>query len=734
MISDALYRLLLHVLPRDVRRAEGDDMVQLFRDYRREAAGHPMRLVTLWGAAVRDVLSVAAASRARRARLSPSRGGSMRALGADFRHGLRLLRRYPSTSLLAVATLALGMGVNTAIFSVVDAVLLRRLPYAEADRLARVWESRPTEGAMTNPASPADFLDWRRMNHVFERVAAHASTTVSLSGDGEPLQLDGAAVSSGFFELLRIRPALGRTFTADEEVVGKHHVAIISDSLWHRRFGADPDIVTRTVTLNGNPWRVIGVLPADFQFIDRGIDVWSPLALEGGPKPPPRGAHSLDVYARLKPGVTIAQANDAMARIGGELAETYPDTNRGHGARVVAMQDDFVRPIRASLLVLFAAVGFVLLIACLNVASLLLARAASRTREMAVRAALGASRLRLLSQTLVEGLALAIVGGLAGLAVARVTIAALPAVMPAQLSIVGLSAVAIDWRVLTFAFAMSIATGVIFSMVPAWQISKPQVVESLKAGGRQATGVRRGTRLTLVIGEVALAALTLTGAGLAIRSFAALLAEPLGFDTANRTAITVWLPTARYPTPEIQRAKLDELEHRLATIAGVSSIGAVDILPLAGDDSRRGVTIEGQTETLDAPTRMHPRSVTPGYFHAMAIPLIEGRSLSRDDHARAQPVAVVNATAARRFWPNDTAIGKRFRFSDTDPWRTIVGVAGDVRHWGLDQPVNPMVVPAAGAGGLGQSHVRAREPRRDARARRRRQDPAGRVRFESPHR
>ena len=379
----------------------------------------------------------------------------------------------------------------------------------------------------------------------------------------------------------------------------------------------------------------------------------------------------------------------------GTHAQQYPDANRGHSASTVRMQDDFVQPIRTSLVLVFAAVGFVLLIACLNVASLLLARAASRTREMAVRAALGASRGRLVAQTFVEGLALSLAGGRAGLVVARLTLAAFPAVMPAHLSIVGLSTIALDTRVLAFAFALSLVTGALFSLLPALHASRPQVVEALKAGGaggRQAAGVRRSARLALVIGEVALAALTLTGAGLAVRSFVAVLSQPLGFESAHRVALTVYLPSARYPTVDARRAAMDDLERRLGAMPGVTSIGAADILPLTGDDARRGVDIEGrQPDSTDSPTRMHPRTVTPGYLKTMGIPIREGRGFSREDDERALPVAIVTEAAARRYWPNASPIGARFRFRKSDPWRTIVGVAGDVRHWGLSKPVNPMV-------------------------------------------
>jgi putative ABC transport system permease protein len=697
-VNDTLYRLLLFAMPRHVRADFGDDMVQMFRDHRRAVGRRPFGVIGLWLAAVWDVFVESARERLgqrRRTRHQVDEPGQMMirlTWLADFRYGLRLVRLYPGTSLLAIATLALGIGANTAIFSVVDAVLLRQLPYEDPGRLVMLFEKRPAESTFSNPVSPADYLDWRSRSSSFEHMAGQTSTSAGIAGDGEPEQVGGAAVGWGFFEALKVRPVLGRTFQPEDEIYGRHRVVVMSAGLWKRRYGSDPHIVGRTIVLNGNPWQIIGVLPADFQFIDPDVELWSPLVLEGTGQPPTRALHQLDVYARLKPGVSLTQARDEMDRLGRQLEQEHPDVSTGHGSHVVAMRDQYVKPYQTSLMVLFAAVGFVLLIACVNVANLLLARAISRRREMSVRAALGASRGRLVAQALSESVALAIAGGAAGLGVAVSMLLALPAVMPARLSVVDLGRVHLDARLLLFTFGLSIATGIVFGLLPALQASKPDVSETLKQAGRSLGGVRRRARVSLVITEVALASLTLVGAGLVLRSFGEILSQPLGFDPRGRLSFVISVPLGRYLTPDARRTALDEIEHRVAAVPGVSAVGGISILPLSGGDSRTGVAIEGrEPRPDDPPTRMHPRIVTPTYFEAMAIQLVKGRIFTTQDDGRAEPVVVISETAARRFWPGQDPIGMHLRFGGDERWRTIIGVVADVRHWGLSRPVNPML-------------------------------------------
>jgi putative ABC transport system permease protein len=614
-------------------------------------------------------------------------GMVMRTLLGDFRHGLRLLRTYPASSLLALATLAIGIGANTAIFSVVDRVLLRALPYPDPDRIVMVWEKRPREGVMNNVVSPADYLDWRKRNTAFENMAGYAGGMASLTGDGEPVVVPGASVGWAFFEVLKVKPELGRTFQPDDEVLGKHRVLVMSHALWQSRYGGQRDIVGRRVWLNGNAWEVVGVLPASFQFVT-DVDFWAPLVFGEIS----RVNHQIDVYARIKPGVSFAQALDAMDRLGQQLEAEYPQENRGHGAHVTLMRDVYVKPLRATLLVLFAAVGLVLLIACVNVANLLLARAAARRREMSVRSALGASRGRLIGQTLVESVSLSVVGGLAGLVMGWVLLKALPAVMPERLSVVGLEEIHLDVRVLLFSFALALLTGVLFGLLPALQASKPDMTDTLKEGGRGAAGIRRSARIALVVGEVTLAALTLVGAGLVVRSFSQTMAQPLGFDASQRLTFGVAVPSTRYKTPEERRAVLLDIERRLAALPGVRSVGAVNLLPLGGGDSRTGIGIENrERKPDDPPTRMHPRIVTPTYFSTVGIPIRQGRGFETTDDDHALPVVIVSETSARRFWPDGNPIGQRVRFGGDEVWRTVIGIAGDVRHWGLRRDVNPVL-------------------------------------------
>ena len=692
-LADRVYRALLLALPRRLRHEFGGDMAQLFRDHRLASGGRPWALASLWIAAVRDVAAEAIAGRRRQPADRPHRWRPLtRACGTDLRHGLRLVRRYPASATLAILTLALGIGANAAIFSVVDAVLLRSLPYSEPDRLVMVWEKRIKENVLTNPVSPADFLDWRKENDVFENIAAAADTTVSISGDGDPIVVAADIVSWGFFDVLGVRPALGRTFRPDDEGLGQdRRVVVITRGFWLRHFGGDQNVVGKPISLNGNRWTIIGVLPASFHFVNTA-EVFVPLVLEAPGTTPSRVSHALEVYARIRRGVTFAQASASMDQLGARLAQEHPVENANHGAYVSPLRDEFVGPVRTSLIALFAAVGVVLLIACVNVASLLLARAASRQREMAVRSALGASRGRLASQALIESLVLSGIGALAGVAVADLIVAGLPAVMPSELSVVALDEIGLSWRVLGFAAGLAALTGLTFGWLPALHASAPDVRGSLAHGGRGAPGVKRRARLALVIGEVALAALTLVGAGLVLRSFAATMAQSLGFDPHGRLTFAVTIPASRYPAPEARRQALADLEERLRAIPGVSSVGAINLLPLSGEDSRTGIAIDGREPRSDEPpTRMHPRIVTPGYFQAMGVPIVRGRGFTPADGAGGDPVVVISQTSAQRFWPDRDPIGRRMRFGGDSVWRTVVGIAGDVRHWGLKRDVNPMV-------------------------------------------
>ncbi len=693
---ERVYRRLLLILPAEFRREAGDDLVALFADLRREAHG-PLALARLWIAALGDLISQGFAMRwMRRPRpaLQVKEGKRhMRALSTDIRHGLRLLRSHPLTSTLAVLTLALGIGANTAIFSLVDPVLIRALPYPESDRLAMVFEKRAREGVLTNAVSPADYLDWRRSNTVFENMAALSDTTVTLTGDGEPARLTAALVGASFFDVLRVKPAAGRSFIAQDEINGQHRVIILSHQFWLHRFGGDPNVLGRKVTLNSAPapWEIVGVLPRQFTFAE-DYDVYLPLVLETAGEAPSRTWHSLEVFARLKPGVTMPQAVDAMDRLGKRLEEQYPDESPGHGSYVMSMRDRFLGDVRTSLVVVSAAVGLVLLISCVNVGSLLLARAATRGREMAVRSALGAGRQRLIAQSLAESLGLASLGGAAGIVLGIVLIRALPLVMPERLSVIGVEDLALNGRALGFAIALSLLTGLIFGLLPALQASRPATSEMLAAGGRGPVAIRRRVRVALVIGEMALASLALVGAGLVLRSFQTTVAQPLGFETRDRLVVSVTLPVARYPSPESRLLALNDLQRRLQGVPTVTNVGAIDFLPLSGGDARQGIQIDGREPVPDEPpVRAHPRIVTAGYFGTMGIPILKGRGFSGEDSATAAPVVIINEAAKRRYWGDIDPVGSIMRFgADRSIGYRVVGIAGDVRHWGLTTEVNPM--------------------------------------------
>jgi len=698
-IATAAYRLLLHAFPANVRREVGDDMAAMFAMQMEQARRDGRSVSRLWLLAIADAMThglaerIGASERARGLREAKSPGlrmGSwMRAFRQDFKYALRVLARQPGVTFVAVLTLALGIGANSAIFSAVNAVLLRPLPYDDPDRLVTVWEKRPAEGVNDNVVSPADFLDWARMNQSFEAMAAMTNTTSDLTGQGEPEKLNVGVVSPPFFDILRVRPALGRSFRSEEAIVGRPRVIMLAHDLWKTRFGSDPAVIGRTMTLNGNPYEIVGVLPSSFEFPDDTVDIWAPLQLEGSAQPLSRTSHQFTVSARLKPNVSVQQARADMERIGQALQQQYPDLNRGHSAWVIPMEEYLKSPVRSSLLLLLGAVAFVLLIACVNVANILLAKAAGRRREMAVRSAVGAGRARLAGQMLTESLVLAILGGIAGLFVAWWGIAALRQLAPRGLPVLGLAHLGLEPRVLAFTAMVSVATGFLFGFLPAWQLASQDVSTSLKDGGRSPGGVRRRLRVALVVSEIALASLLLVAAGLTLRSFQRVLQQPAGFHIDRSVAVTIALPSSRYRSDEAYLSTFDRIEERLRNLPGVRAAGATSHLPLSGRDGRRGVGIEGREPTPDTPTRAHPRSVSPSYFQAMGITLLSGRGFTTADAATAPSVAIVNETMARRYWPGTSPIGRRIRLGGSETWIEVIGVIADVKHWGLDAPVNP---------------------------------------------
>ncbi|HEX5760842.1 MAG TPA: ABC transporter permease, partial [Thermoanaerobaculia bacterium] len=627
----------------------------------------------------------------------------MERLRQDIRFALRSLRRSPGHTAAALLALALGIGANAAIFSVVYGVLLEPLPYPSPERLVMLIDSNPTRGFDRFSSSPPNFVDWRDQSRSFSGMAALTRANPSLTGGGvEPERLEGAQVSAGFFETLGVPPALGRGIGAADDRPGAPKVAVLSHGLWRRRFGADPAIVGRAVELDGSPHTVVGIAAEGFQFPSR-VEVWQPLALEITPDM--RGAHFVGVAARLKPGVSLERAQAEMSVIAGRLEKQYPDSNTGWGVNVIPTRELVVEDVRPALLVLMATVAVVLLIACANVANLLLARMASREREVAIRTALGAGRGRLIRQFLTESVLLALAGGALGLLLALWGVRALVA-MNAD-NIPRAAEIGLEPPVLLFTLALAVLTGLVFGLVPALHAARPDLQGSLKEGGRGAgTGVRaRSARGALVVVEVALTLVLLVSAGLLLRSFAGLSGVSPGFETAGVLTLEVNLPESRYPDEEEEgesskvAAFYDQVLADVRAIPGVRSAGAGYPLPLGGSGFVLAFVVEGRPEPPPGQEpNSHIRFVTPGYLETMSIPLLRGRRLLASDREGALPVMVVNRTMAEKTWPGEEALGKRLTFGDPEDedveWRTVVGVVGDVRHEALaTEPAAETYVP-----------------------------------------
>jgi putative ABC transport system permease protein len=623
---------------------------------------------------------------------TPRRTTVFESIAQDIWFGLRLLRRQPAFTAVVVLMLALGIGATTAIFGVVDAVLWRPLPYPTADRIVSIGEQRPREGRLHGQVAPSDFYDWRRQNKSFATMAAVEPTAINLSGAGEPERLRGLLVTPGFFDVLGIALVRGRDFRAEEETPGQHRVVLLTDGIWRRRFGSDPGIVGQDITLNSNAYSVVGILPATFWWPTEP-DVVAPYqSVEGGDSM--RALHSMEVVARLEPGVTVEQARDDMDAIGRQLTEAYPRTNTGHAPHLVPLQQAMVGEFRPALLVLLAAVTIVLLISCANVATLLLARATGRHREIGVRIALGAGRLRLVRQMLTESVLLASAGGAAGLIVAAWSIAGFRAILPAQfLGLPGLDRVGVDGRLIAAAFIASLVTGLVFGAIPALAASDQRTVSMLHEHGRGGgAGVRSGRmRASLVVAEMALSVMLLVGAGLLLVSFARLLDVPPGFQARNIVAAPVALPPNRYDSHTRIVAFYQSLLERLREMPGIETAEVVTALPFSGPDPRSGFQIEGRTVQSPVPVRANWRLVSPGYLSTLGIPLVRGRYFAERDAEGLRDVVIINASAARRFWPNEDPIGRRinFVFGAEPRWLEIVGVVGDVKHARLDTDSNP---------------------------------------------
>jgi putative ABC transport system permease protein len=616
----------------------------------------------------------------------------------DVRYGFRMLRKTPAISLAAVISLALGIGANTVIFSVVNAILLKSLPYTDPDKIVLLWGNDPAEGNNRSQVSATDVHDWRHQNSVFEEVTTYAGWRSTFLGQGEPERIPGIQVGDGFFKIMRGTPVLGRVFLPEEQEDGKDRVIILGYQLWQHRFAGDPNIVGQKLNLGGTPYTVVGVMPADFQPLP--LSLVEPQGQFYRPVAEPhdedqRGSRHLRAIARLKPGVTIEQAQSEMNVIAGRLEREHPTYNNGYGVRLVTIGEDTVGGLRPALLLLFGAVAFVLLIACANVGNLLLARSTARQKEVAIRAALGAARVRLVRQLLTESVMLALLGGGLGLLLAMWGTSFVESLGSSVTPL--LSGIRLDARVLSFTLLISLLTGIIFGLAPALHISQPDLYETLKEGGRSSGSgaTRNALRSLLVVAEIAMALVLLISAGLLIKTMMRLREVNTGFNPQNIVTMNVVLSSAKRPQPQSWVDFYNRLTERVQTIPGVEAAGLTSVLPFSGNFDGRGLAVEDYPKPRGQEIDVDLYIATPGYQRAMAIATLQGRALEEHDTGEAPLVALINETMARELWPNQSPLGKRIKFPGSEknpqPWRTVVGVVGDVSQYGLDRKI-PMQI------------------------------------------
>jgi len=613
---------------------------------------------------------------------------------SDLRYAIRQLRKSPGFTAAAVLTLALGIGATTAIFSVVYAVLLRPLPYGEPERLVQLYETGLRAAGSRDWVSFPNFLDWRRQNQVFEEVAAYRYWPTTVAGEGTPETLLGLQVTSVLFSVLGVHPSLGRTFLPEEDQQGKGNVVILSYGLWQRRFGGSQSIAGRPITIDGQSCTIVGVMPDGFQFpygvpgevaLD-GIALWIPMR---NPDVQNRSSRNYWAIARLKQAVTLKQAQVNMDGIGAAIAQQYPNDNRDLGVKVTSLHQHLTREVNQPLWILLGAIGLVLLIACANLASLLLSKVSTRLREMAVRAALGASRFRLVMQSLTEGCLLSLAGAALGLLLAVWAVESFRRLGPANIP--RLQDAGLDLRVLLFALVLSLGTVLLFGLFPALLASRTNLNDALKDSSSRNTLDRSRGRLRdfLIVGEVAMALILLAGAGLLIQSFRRLLSVDSGFDPRDVVAGWILLPPERYPQPEQQAAFFQRLVERIQALPGVAAAAACNSVPLSGLNDQGGFRIEGRPDPPPGAEglRANRPKVSSDYFQVMGIRLLRGRSFTENDKAGSLEVAIISDVAAQRYWPNEDPLGKRIAINRRDGkpvWREIVGVVKGVTHFGLE--------------------------------------------------
>ena len=636
----------------------------------------------------------------------------METLIKDIRYAFRGLLTHPGFTLVAVITLALGIGANSAIFTVVNAVLLRPLPFAAPEQLVFIWQTHPFGkriGVDQLPSTNADFQDWQDQSNLFEGMSMVDSWGGNLTGGDTPEHVDGAKISVNLFSLLRARPLLGGDFTAAQATPGNNRVVILSHKLWQRRFGGDPNVVGRQLQIDGEPYTVQAVMGPDFVFPkDVGLpdyfpfaktEMWLPIALTEKQRAN-RGSHHLAVIARLKPGVTLAQAQSQMASIARNVEQENPKQSKDWGTSVNLVHEQVVGASRKAILILLGAVGFVLLIACANVANLLLARSLSRQKEIAIRTALGAGRARIVRQLLTESILLSLLGGALGVVLASWSVKLL-AFSADKLPRV--AEINIDTRVLLFTLGISLATGVLFGLVPALQVSKTDITESLKESGRSAMGGRHHQRARnlLVVSEVALSLILLVGAGLLAKSFVRLQNVSGGFASDHLLTVNLALPQEKYKDDALKAQFFKQVVERLGGLPGVEAAAAVSQLPLSGQEELDSFSIEGRTESVEAPPVQTAdfRVITPDYFRAMQIPLLKGRFFNEQDAANTTYSMIIDESFARRFFPGEDPLGKRINEDGSRSnhgFAAIIGVVGGVKHTDVKAEARPtMYVPAA---------------------------------------
>jgi predicted permease len=613
----------------------------------------------------------------------------METLFQDLRYGLRMLIRNPGFTAVAIITMALGLGANTALFSVVNGVMLKSLPFQDPDRLMFILETNAKFPPPGVSSSSLNYRDWKEQNRSFQMIAARQGYTANLTSSERPEKIQGEKVTWDYFTTLGVTPISGRTFTEDEDKPGARPVILLSQGLWQRRFGSDPNIVGQAVPINGQSATVIGIMPNDYR---PNIELWAPLAIVY--QNADRNLHNLQVIGRLAAGVSQAQAQTEMSTIAARLAGQYPDANTGWGVALVPFQDLIILNIRQALMILLAAVGFVLLIACANVANLLLARAASREKEIVIRLTLGASRGRLIRQVLTESILISLIGGLVGVLIAVWCTQALIGLNPQ--GIPRAKEIGIDGRVLGFSLLMALGSGILFGLTPAWLATKPNLNETLKESGKSSAGNARGHRLRglLVIIQVALAFVLLVGAGLLIKSFSQLQQVNVGFNRERLLTMQVSLPPAQYQAPPTLLSFYNEAVRQISALPGVTSVGAISHVPLAGGGPQFVFAVEGRPipTPAEAPIASY-RVVTPGYFQTMGIPLTKGRGFTDADDPNTLQVVLVNQKLVDDMWPGEDPIGKRLTVgvplpNEQPDWATVVGVVGNVKHTSLAGETN----------------------------------------------